>query len=165
MSPTRHIRPAAASDRERVGEIARGLVGSDTYAFDPDTDDDGLWAYFAPGEPGRGYVAVDDDVVVGVFVIRPNQPGRGAHVANASFAAHPGSRGTGVGRRMGEAALELASELGYLAMQFNIVVSTNEPAIRLWRSLGFEIVGTVPEGFRLTDGRFVDHHVMYRRLG
>ena len=99
-----------------------------------------------------------------MFVIRPNQPGPGSHVANASFAVRAGVRGLGLGRRMGEASLVLAAELGYSAMQFNIVVSTNVRALRLWRSLGFRVVGTVPDGFRLPDGTTVPHHVMYRAL-
>ena len=158
------IRPVEAGDRERVVAIARQLVVSDTYAFEPDVDDDDLWGYFAPRPPGRGFVAEAENTVLGTFVIRPNQPGPGSHVANASFAVDAAGRGRGIGRSMGEAAIEWAGDLGYRAMQFNIVVSTNEAALRLWRSLGFEIVGTVPEGFRLGDGRLVDHHVMYRRL-
>ena len=144
------IRPVDASDRSRVVAIARQLVdAADTYAFDPDAGDESLWRYFAPPHPGRGFVAEVDGTVVGVFVIRPNQPGPGSHVANASYAVDASARGTGVGRRMGETSLGLAVELGYRAMQFNIVLASNEPAIRLWRSLGFEIVGTVPDGFRL----------------
>jgi GNAT superfamily N-acetyltransferase len=159
------IRPVAESDRGKVVEIARALVvNADTYAFDPDVGDDELWAYFAPSSRGDGFVAEADGDVVGTFVIRPNQPGPGSHVANASFAVAADARGMGVGRRMGEAALDLAARLGYLAMQFNIVIATNDAAVRLWRSLGFEIIGTVPDGFRLPDGRLADHHVMFRSL-
>ena len=159
------VRPVAANDRHRVVAIARELVrAADTYAFDPEVGDDELWAYFAPSRRGDGFVADVDDEVVGTFVIRPNQPGPGSHVANASFAVASDARGMGIGRRMGEAALELAADLGYLAMQFNIVVATNEPAVLLSRSLGFDIIGTVPDGFRLPDGRLVDHHVMHRSL-
>lgn len=160
------IRRAERADRADVVAIARELVdAADTYAFDPAVDDDALWRYFAPRAPGRGFVAVHDGAVLGSFVIRPNQPGPGSHVANASYAVATHARGLGVGRRMGAASLVLAAELGYRAMQFNIVLSTNAAAIRLWRSLGFDIVGTVPDGFRLRDGRDVDIHVMHRRLG
>ena len=105
-----------------------------------------------------------DDAVAGMFVIRPNNPGPGAHVANASYAVRADLRGMGLGRRMGEASLGLAADLGYSAMQFNTVVGTNANAVRLWRSLGFRIVGTVPDGFRLPDGSTVPHHVMHRAL-
>ena len=99
-----------------------------------------------------------------MFVLRPNIPGPGSHVANASYAVRADVRGIGLGRQMGEASLELARELGYSAMQFNTVVSTNTGAIRLWRSLGFRSVGTIPDGFRLPGGETVAHYVMYRTL-
>ena len=120
--------------------------------------------YWCPRGPGDGYVAEREGQVVGMFVIRPNHPGPGAHVANASYAVRADVRGLGLGRRMGEASLPIAPELGYRAMQFNAVVSTNVHAVRLWRSLGFRIIGTVPDGFRLPDGTTVAHYVMYRTL-
>ncbi len=159
------IRPATPADRAEVLHIARELVRTaDTYAYDPDIDDDELWAYWCPLAVGRGYVAELDGAVVGMFVIRPNNPGPGAHVANASYAVRADVRGIGLGRQMGEASLGLAADLGYSAMQFNAVVSTNANAVHLWRSLGFRIVGTVPDGFRLPDGHTVAHYVMYRTL-
>ena len=159
------VRPSSAPDREAVLHIARELVrSSDTYAYDPGIGDDELWAYWHPPGQGHGFVAEHDDAIVGMFVIRPNNPGPGAHVANASYAVRADVRGLGLGRQMGEASLRLAVELGYSAMQFNTVVSTNASAVHLWRSLGFRIVGTVPDGFRLPDGHAVPHYVMYRSL-
>lgn len=159
------IRPALAADRDAVVHIARELVrAADSYAYDPDIADDELWAYWSPPQRGHGFVAELDDAVAGMFVIRPNNPGPGAHVANASYAVRADLRGMGLGRRMGEASLGLAADLGYSAMQFNTVVGTNANAVRLWRSLGFRIVGTVPDGFRLPDGSTVPHHVMHRAL-
>ena len=159
------IRPTRASDRAAVLHIARELVRSgDTYAYDPHTSDDALWAYWAPEEPGQGFAAWLEDELVGVFVLRPNHPGPGAHVANASYAVRADQRGRGLGRAMGEASLLRAHELGYRAMQFNIVVETNRPALRLWRSLGFAVVGTIPEGFRHADGSYSAHYVMHRKL-
>ncbi|MCP3939152.1 MAG: GNAT family N-acetyltransferase [Actinomycetia bacterium] len=159
------IRAVRDSDRGAVVAIARQLVDSaDTYTFDADIDDEALWQYFSPIVEGRGYVAELTGQVCGTFAIRPNQPGPGSHVANASFAVGSTARGHGVGRTMGEAALNIAAELGYRAMQFNIVVSTNEAAVRLWSSLGFEIVGTVPEGFRRPTGEYVDYYLMNRSL-
>ena len=159
------IRAIEPPDRDAVVHLSRELVRSaDTYAFDPDTTDDQLWQYWSPAPPGHGYVAVLEDDVVGVFLIRPNHPGPGAHVANASYAVRADVRGIGLGRRMAEASLDLAAELGFEAMQFNIVVGTNHHAVRLWRSLGFRVVGTIPEGFQLPDGSRVSHHIMYRQL-
>lgn len=163
--PSVAIRPTGEADRASVLHIARELVRSaDTYAYDPDIDDDALWAYWCPPFAGEGFVAELDDAVVGMFVIRPNNPGPGSHVANASYAVRADVRGIGLGRQMGEASLRLAIDLGYRAMQFNTVVSTNASAVRLWRSLGFRIVGTVPDGFCLPDGRTVAHYVMHRSL-
>jgi len=159
------IRAAVEADRGAVLHIARELVRTaDTYAYDPEIGDDELWAYWCPPERGDGFVAELDGAVVGTFVIRPNNPGPGAHVANASYAVRADVRGIGLGRQMGEASLELAAGLGYRGMQFNTVVSTNAVALHLWRSLGFRIVGTVPDGFRLPDGSTVSHYVMYRAL-
>jgi len=163
--PVPEVRSAVASDREAVVDIAHELLRSgDTYAYAPDISDDDLWTYWAPTNSGDGFVATLDDEVVGMFVLRPNHPGPGSHVANASFAVRADQRGLGLGRAMGEASLTIAQQLGYAAMQFNIVVSTNEAAVRLWQSLGFRIVGTVPAGFRLPDGRTVPHHIMFRCL-
>ena len=94
-----------------------------------------------------------------------NRPGAGSHVASASFMVDPARAGRGAGRALGEAVLEWASAAGFAAMQFNAVVETNERAVGLWRSLGFEVIGTVPEAFRLPDSTFTGLHVMYRRLG
>lgn len=163
--PAPDVRSATTSDREAVVEIARELVrSSDTYAYDPSISDDDLWAYWAPANTGNGFVATLGGEVVGMFVIRPNHPGPGAHVANASYAVRADKRGLGLGRAMGEASLPTARQLGYVSMQFNIVVSTNQAAVRLWQSLGFRIIGTVPGGFRLPDGRCVPHHIMFRNL-
>ena len=159
------IRPTVEVDREAVLHIAHELVRTaDTYAYEPDISDDELWAYWCPPGKGDGFVAELEGAVVGMFVIRPNNPGPGSHVANASYAVRADVRGIGLGRQMGQASLGLAAELGYAAMQFNTVVSTNTNAIHLWRSLGFRIVGTVPDGFRLPDGSTVPHHVMYRTV-
>lgn len=159
------VRRAAEADRASVLHIARELVRvADTYAYDPSISDDALWEYWSPSGPGDGFVAAVDEQVVGMFVIRPNHPGPGAHVANASYAVRADVRGIGLGRQMGEASLGIAADLGYRAMQFNAVVSTNEHAVRLWRSLGFRVVGSIPDGFRLPDGNYVPHHIMYRVL-
>lgn len=159
------IRAIVDADRDAVLHIARELVRSaDTYAYDPGIDDEDLWRYWCPAGAGDGFVAELSGAVVGMFVIRPNHPGPGAHVANASYAVRADVRGIGLGRQMGQESLGLALELGYRALQFNAVVSTNMHAVRLWRSLGFRIVGTIPDGFRLPSGDYVAHHIMYRPL-
>src|SRR5690625_4709692 len=109
-------------------------------------------------------VAIDDDAVLGSASIGRNRPGPGAHVSTASFMVSSAARGRGVGRRLGEYAVAWAQEQGYAAMQFNAVVETNSPAVRLWHELGFEIVGTVPRAFEHPRHGLVGLHVMYLEL-
>ena len=157
------IRPQEETDRDAVWLILEAVVrAADTFVNDPGSAPNEIWATWE-GPGTANYVAVRGGDVAGAYLIRPNQAGLGSHVANASFAVAPEARGEGVGRAMGGHALEEARRLGYRAMQFNAVVSTNETAIALWRSLGFEEVGRIPEGFRQGE-RYVDTLVMYRAL-
>ena len=103
-------------------------------------------------------------VRVGTYILRPNQSGPGSHVANAGFMVAPEAQGHGVGRAMGEHCLTTAAELGFRAMQFNFVVSTNTHAVKLWQQLAFRIVGTLPGAFRHPTAGFVDVFVMFREL-
>src|SRR6185436_10053932 len=118
--------------------------------------------WFAEGT--RTYIAEQDGKVVGSYILRPNRPGLGNHVSNAGFMVDPTARRLGLGQAMGEHALEEARRLGYRAMQFNFVIATNESAVRLWRRLGFSIVGTLPGAFRHAQKGFVDAYVMFRSL-
>jgi len=158
------IRQANSSDTDSVWQIFRAVVaGGDTYTFDPDISRDEALAYWLHPS-NRSYVAELDGKVVGSYILRPNQPGLGSHVANAAFMVSPDARGLGVGRSMGEHSLLEAHRLGFRAMQFNCVVSTNEPAIQLWQELGFKIVGTLPGVFRHSERGYVDAYVMFRSL-
>ena len=110
-------------------------------------------------------VAVSDDgSLLGSAKAGPNRPSRGSHVATASFMVSSAARGQGVGRALVEWVLAWAREQGYAAMQFNAVVETNTAAVRLWRDLGFEVVGTVPEAFDSAAHGRVGLHVMHRFL-
>jgi ribosomal protein S18 acetylase RimI-like enzyme len=102
--------------------------------------------------------------IVGTYILKANQPGSGSHVANAAFMVAPDARGLGVGRKMAEHCLSEARRLGFRAMQFNFVVSTNTSAIHLWEHLGFKIVGTLPGAFRHPRAGYVDVYVMFRSL-
>jgi len=134
-----------------------------TYPLPTDLSAAAAEAYwFAPGN--HVFAAEADNAIVGTYYLRANQRGGGAHVANAGFMTAPAMRGRGIARAMAAHALEKAPELGFSAMQFNFVVSSNARAVRLWRSLGFLIVGVLPDAFRLPDGKLVDVFVMYRRL-
>ena len=112
----------------------------------------------------RAFVAEADGRVVGTYFLRSNQLGGGDHVANAAYATDPSQRGRGIARRMAEHSLEAAQARGFLAMQFNFVVSSNDSAVHLWQSLGFEVVGRLPGAFRHPRLGVVDALVMSRRL-
>jgi L-amino acid N-acyltransferase YncA len=159
-----HIRPATTADRDAIWQIFREILAAgDTYAFDPHMSRaDALASWFANGT--RTYVAEQDRHVLGTYILKPNQVGGGAHVANAAFMVAASARGQGIGRAMGEHCLAEARRLGFRAMQFNFVVSTNESAIGLWKQLGFEIVGTLPGAFRHPQQGYVNVYVMFRSL-
>jgi len=158
------IRPATAADGSAIWDIFHAVVArGDTYVFAPDMPRDEALAYWL-NPSAWCYVAESGGSIVGTYIVKPNQPGLGSHVANAAFMVSPGARGLGVGRAMGEHCLGEARRLGFRAMQFNFVVSTNEPALRLWQQLGFAIVGTLPGAFRHPDKGFVDACVMFRSL-
>lgn len=158
------IRRAEERDSEAIWVIFRAVVATGTtYVFAPDTPrEDALDYWFGRGV--TSFVAEDGGRVVGMYKIVANQRDLGSHVANASFMVDPASGGKGVGRAMGLHCLGAAREMGFSAMQFNFVVSTNEPAIALWKSLGFRVVGTLPRVFRHRDLGLVDAYVMYREL-
>ena len=160
------IRTATDDDWPAIWPLWHAIVAAgETYVWSDDTTCDEarqLWMLPPPAE----VVVLEDDegVVRGSAVLKPNQPGRGDHVANAGFMVDPDSQGQGFGRRLAEAVLERARAAGYQAMQFNAVVATNTGAIRLWESLGFTIVGTLPGAFRHPRLGLVDLHVMHRAL-
>jgi GNAT superfamily N-acetyltransferase len=114
--------------------------------------------------PGRTIVAVEDGVILGTATMVSNRPGRGSHIATASFMVSPDARRRGVGRPLGEHMLDWARKQGYRGVQFNAVVETNTAAVRLWQSIGFEIIGTVPGAFSHVDDGYVGLHVMFHRL-
>jgi GNAT superfamily N-acetyltransferase len=114
--------------------------------------------------PAEVWVAEEADRIVATALLQPNKVGLGDHVANAGFMVDPTVAGRGVGRHLAEAVLQRARDAGYEAMQFNAVVATNDRAVRLWRSMGFEVVGRVPEGFRHARHGLVDLLLMHRRL-
>src|SRR5919109_1540860 len=158
------IRLATEADRHAIWNIFRNVVATgDTYALDPNMSrEDALAYWFAPGT--HTYVAETEGGINGTYILRPNQSGGGSHVANAAFMVAANARGQGIGRAMAEHCLGEARRLRFRAMQFNFVISTNTPAIRLWQELGFKIVGTLPAAFRHRKNGYVDVYVMYRRL-
>jgi L-amino acid N-acyltransferase YncA len=159
-----HVRRAVPDDWPAIWSIFSAVVGAgDTYTFAPDTSEAEarrLWI-------GDGFitcVAEREGDIVGTYLVKPNQPGLGAHVANAGYMVRPDAFGGGIGAALCEHSLAEARAAGYRAMQFNAVVSTNTRAVELWKRLGFRIIGTVPEGFRHARLGYVDLHIMHRTL-
>jgi L-amino acid N-acyltransferase YncA len=158
------IRRAEDSDFDGIWEIFHVVVAKgDTYVYDPKTTKEQARAiWMAPGL--STYVGLLDGEVVGTYILKANQPGLGSHVANAGYMVHPERAGRGIGRALCEHSLAEARRAGFLAMQFNAVVSTNEPAVALWRKMGFAVIGTVPKAFQHRQLGLVDLFVMHRFL-
>ena len=158
------IRAATEADRDAIWNIFHAIVASgDTYAFDPKMSREKALAYWFRADT-HTYVAEKAGRVAGTYILRPNQLGPGSHVANAAFMVALDAQGSGVGRKMAEHCLGEARRLGFRAMQFNFVVSTNTRAIHLWEQLGFKIVGTLMGAFHHPEQGYVDVYVMYRSL-
>jgi L-amino acid N-acyltransferase YncA len=115
--------------------------------------------------PEASYVMEDAaGNVLGTYYIKPNQPTLGAHVANCGYIVAESARGQGVASRMCEHSQAEAVRLGYRAMQYNLVVKTNEASVYLWKKMGFAIVGTLPGAFHHPLHGYVDAFVMYKEL-
>lgn len=160
------IRDATADDWPAIWPFLRQIVAAgETFTWDPRTTAEQARARWMHQPPGRTAVAVDPTGrVVGTAETHPNQGGPGAHVANAGFMVDPAYSGRGVGRALAEYVLAQARADGYRSMQFNAVVETNTRAVALWRSLGFEVLTTIPEAFRHPAHGYVGLLIMYRRL-
>lgn len=158
------MRPATASDHDAIWAILEPMIREgETYTLPRDmTRAEAFDYWFGPAH--EVYVAVDGSDVVGTYFLQANQRGGGAHVANCGYVTSPSATGRGIARAMCAHSLAHARETGFRAMQFNFVVSTNERAVRLWQSLGFEIVGRLPGAFEHPRHGFVDAFVMYRQL-
>jgi ribosomal protein S18 acetylase RimI-like enzyme len=158
------IRPAVEDDRDTVWSIISPIIAEgEAYALPRDWSRAEALAYwFAP--ENEVFVAEAEGATLGAFYLKPNKLGGGAHVANAGYATAVGARGRGVARAMGEHSLAHARARGFSAMQFNFVISSNDPALRLWTSLGFKTLCRVPDAFAHPKLGFVDALVMFRRL-
>ena len=159
------IRKATKEDYEAVWYIFSEVVKKgDSYTFDENTDKSNLEKYWFAFDMQTYVITDEDDSIVGTYIIKYNYPGRGSHVANASYMVKPSAQGKGIGQLLLDHSLQIARKSGFLAMQFNIVVSTNKNAIYLWEKNGFSIIGTTPNGFRHKELGLVDTHIMYKEL-
>ena len=164
--PGFEIREATDADWPAIWPFFHAIVAAgETYCYDPATDEPTGRAIWMLAPPSRTVVAVDGaGAVLGSAKMGPNQQGPGAHVATASFMVDPARSGRGVGRALGAYAVAWAREAGFRGMQFNAVAASNTRAVALWRALGFELIGTIPGGFRHPSLGYVGLHVMYRSL-
>ena len=159
------IRPATSQDDDAIWAIFEPVIrAGETYTRPRDASrEDALAYWFKPGH--EVFVAEEaDGTIAGTYSLRANQQGGGAHVANCGYLVARATEGRGVGRAMCEDSLRRAKARGFRAMQFNFVVSSNERAVRLWQSCGFEIVGRLPGAFDHPVLGFVDAFVMFRTL-
>lgn len=157
------IRAATAGDFDAMWAIFRAAIATEDAlpfagTFETSTFQ-GHWFGLQPA-----YVALLQDHVVGMYRMGANFPDLGAHVASATYVVDPTVQGRGIGRALVEHSLDRARAEGFLAIQFNYVVSTNAPAVELYRRLGFAVVGTLPEAFRHRTLGLVDVFVMHRFL-
>lgn len=136
----------------------------ETYAFSPEISEEethNAWIEI----PAVTFVAVDENnSIVGTYYIKKNQPGLGSHICNCGYIVAEKARGKGIASAMCEHSQREAVARGFRAMQYNLVVSSNEGAVRLWKKLGFEVVGTIPQAFHHHELGYVDAYVMYKRL-
>ena len=164
MRATLRIREITSDEFPLVWPIFQAVVaGGDVFAYPPETTfDEARRIWTAP--PTRAFVGERDGTVLGSYMLRPNQPGLGDHVANAGYVVAPEARNQRIARALCEHSLRTAAEAGFVAVQFNFVVATNESAVHLWTSCGFETVGRLPGAFRHAKLGRVDVLIMYRRL-
>ena len=159
-----NIREANLKDYDSIWEIFEKVIQTgDTYVFDPATSkEDLLKHWFAPYM--KTFVIENANEVLGSYIIKPNQIDLGSHIANCSYMVNPKFQGQGIGKLLCTHSIEKAKFLGYKAIQFNIVVSTNVAAVKLWEKFEFKIIGTIPEGFKHSELGFVDAYIMHRFL-
>lgn len=160
------IREATPDDWAAMWHFVQRIVSAgETFCYDPRMTEEAARAVWCLEPPGRTVVATGSDgTVLGTAKMNPNQSGPGSHVASASFMVDPAHAGRGVGRALGEHVLEWARAEGYRSIQFNAVAESNTRAVTLWRSLGFDVLATIPEGFRHPTQGYVGLHIMHRRL-
>lgn len=161
-----HIRPLIDADWPRVWSIVQSVASTgETFTYPVDMDEALARAIWIEHLPGQTIVAANEaNDILGTAKMGRNQMGPGSHVATASFMVDAQQRSRGIGRRLGEHAIDWARKNGFRSMQFNAVVETNVRAVALWRKLGFDIIGTVPEAFKHPIKGFVGLHVMHKTL-
>ena len=158
------IREATETDWPALWPILQeAFATGDTYPFPPDISEvDARRAWI--DLPDATFVAVEDGNLLGTYYLKTNQPGLGSHVCNAGYIVAKAARRRGLGRALCAHSMDEARRRGYRAMQFNLVVATNEGAVALWKDMGFAVIGTVPRAFNHNERGYVDALIMYQEL-
>lgn len=157
-------RMAADGDRSAIWQIIKAVIaGGNTYVYPPDSSEQEMMAYWLSADK-HTYVAVLEGEIVGTFWLKSNQPGLGSHVGNAAYMVSPNAHGKGIGKQMALWSLDEARRLGFTAMQFNFVVESNTVAVNLWKNIGFEIIGEIPDAFNHAENGWTNAYIMYRKL-
>ena len=159
------IRKYQETDWSQVWPIIKKVFrAGETYAFTPEITEQeahNIWVEL----PQKTYVVTDqNNIILGTYYIKPNQPGLGSHVCNCGYIVSENVRSKGIASIMCEHSQKKAVNLGFRAMQYNLVVSTNEGAIRLWKKFGFQVIGTLPKAFNSKSAGYVDALIMYKQL-
>ncbi|MFE3517506.1 GNAT family N-acetyltransferase [Streptomyces sp. NPDC059166] len=160
------IREADPADWPAIWPFFRTIVAAgDTFTYPVDLEESDAREWWLVPAPARAVVAVDDDgTVLGTAKMNRNHMGNASHIASASYMVSPEHSGRGVGRALCRYTVDWARTSGYRAMQFNAVVETNTRAVGLYRSLGFDVIGTLPEGFNHPTEGYVGLHIMHKPL-
>jgi len=158
------IREMTKSDFEVFwATFSEVIQAQETYAFEPDMTFEQAYALWCE-TPLKTYVFVENDTVLGSYYIKANGMGPSSHICNCGYMVSTQARGKGIARKLCEHSQQIALELGFEAMQFNSVVSTNTVAVQLWEKLGYQIIGTIPKAYKHGKLGYVDCYVMYKWL-
>ena len=158
------IRKAHDADRAQIWPIIQSVIaGGDTYVNSPGSSEEEMLSYWFSPE-NYVYVAEEAGEILGTYWLKSNQPGLGDHVGNGAYMVSPNAKGKGIGKMMALHSIEEARRIGFHAIQFNFVVKSNTVAVNLWQSVGFEIIGEIPDAFRHSKLGLTNAYIMYRKL-
>lgn len=158
------IRKYTDNDIDQIWEIfSKVIKNGDSFVFDPNTPREDLKKHWI-ADYMETFVLEENNIILGSYFIKPNQVDLGSHIANCGYMTNPEERGKGIGGKLCEHSIKIAKERNYEGMQFNIVVSTNNVAVELWKKYGFEIIGITPRGFKHSKLGFVDTYIMFKDL-
>ncbi len=159
-----NIRKAEPADFDTIWPLFHAIVSAGTtYPYEPTTTKKQGYHFWMEA-PLATYLLENNGKTVGTYYIKPNQPGLGAHICNCGYMVAHSARKQGLATTLCKHSQQIAVKNGFMAMQFNLVVSTNMAAVYLWQKLGFSIIGTVPQAFNHKDLGLVDAHILHKQL-